>query len=285
MTASSGAASRQAVISGAGIAGTALAHQLARGGWRATVVERFFQRRDEGQNVDVRGAAREVARGMRIEEDLRAANTGEVGMRFVRGNGSPAASFPISAPGEIDGPTAEFEILRGELSRILVEHTSRSTDYRFGTQIADLTECEATSPLRFRMARPSTPTSSSSPRGCARDRAGSSRPTTSAVGQVRAPVWSRGRTVLLGDAAFCPATFGGSGTSMALFGGYVLAGELSRTTDHRAALTAYEDVMRPHVEASPRMSVLRQPIVEPAPVSARCTPAPDSPQVAQHEPP
>ena len=114
-----------AVISGAGIAGPALAHQLAARGWRTTVIERFPQRRDEGQNIDVRGAAREVARRMGIEEDLRAANTGEIGMRFLTDDGSPAASFPMSAPGEIDGPTAEFEILRGELSRILIEHTRR----------------------------------------------------------------------------------------------------------------------------------------------------------------
>jgi 2-polyprenyl-6-methoxyphenol hydroxylase-like FAD-dependent oxidoreductase len=59
-------------------------------------------------------------------------------MRFLREDGSPAASFPVH-PGERDGPTAEFEILRGELSRILIEHSRTNTDYRFDTQIADLT--------------------------------------------------------------------------------------------------------------------------------------------------
>ena len=38
------------------------------------------------------------------------------------------------------GPTAELEILRGELSRILIEHTRDSTEYRFDTQIAALTD-------------------------------------------------------------------------------------------------------------------------------------------------
>ena len=128
---------RHAVISGAGIAGPALAHQLAVRGWRTTVIERFPQRRDEGQNVDVRGAAREVARRMGIEDDLRAANTGEIGMRFLNEDGSPAASFPMNAPGETDGPTAEFEILRGELSRILIEHSREHTAYRFNTRITD----------------------------------------------------------------------------------------------------------------------------------------------------
>jgi 2-polyprenyl-6-methoxyphenol hydroxylase-like FAD-dependent oxidoreductase len=37
-----------AVISGAGIGGPALAHQLASRGWKTTVIERFPQRRNEG---------------------------------------------------------------------------------------------------------------------------------------------------------------------------------------------------------------------------------------------
>lgn len=128
---------RHAVISGAGIAGPALAHQLAARGWQPTVIERFSQRRDEGHNVDVRGAAREVARRMGIEDAIRAASTGEVGMRLTRCDGSAAASFPV-IPGQIDGPTAELEILRGELSGILIERTHERTDYRFDTQISDV---------------------------------------------------------------------------------------------------------------------------------------------------
>src|ERR1700759_3544996 len=118
-----------AVIAGAGIAGPALAHQLGARGWRTTVLERFPQRRDEGQNVDVRGVAREVVRRMGLSDDIRAANTTEVGMRFVRADGSAAASFPMDASRGSGGPTAELEILRGELARILFEHTCDTTDY------------------------------------------------------------------------------------------------------------------------------------------------------------
>lgn len=129
-----------ALISGASIAGPALAHQLAARGWRTTVLERAPQRREEGHNIDVRGAAREAAHRMGIEEAIRAANTREVGMRFVGDDGSPVASFPMAAPGEVEGPTAELEILRGELSRILYEHTCDATEYRFDTQISALTD-------------------------------------------------------------------------------------------------------------------------------------------------
>ena len=128
---------QHAVISGAGIGGPALARQLEANGWDTTVIERYPERRDEGQNVDIRGAAREVVRRMGIDADVRAANTTEIGMRFLRADGSAAASFPVS-PGT-DGPTAELEILRGELSRILIER-SDSTVYRFGTQIADVVD-------------------------------------------------------------------------------------------------------------------------------------------------
>ena len=92
-----------ALISGAGIAGPALAHQLAARGWQTTVVERFPERRDEGHNIDVRGAAREVARRMGIDDDIRAANTTEVGMRFVNDDGSTAASFPMDGSGRREG--------------------------------------------------------------------------------------------------------------------------------------------------------------------------------------
>lgn len=127
-----------ALISGAGIAGPALAHQLVVRGWETTVIERAPQRRGEGQNIDVRGAARQVVRSMGIDEDIRAANTSEVGMRFVKDDGTAAASFPIDSSGRFDGATAELEILRGELSRILIEHTRDSTNYRFDTQITGL---------------------------------------------------------------------------------------------------------------------------------------------------
>jgi 2-polyprenyl-6-methoxyphenol hydroxylase-like FAD-dependent oxidoreductase len=57
----------------------------------------------------------------------------------------------------------------------------------------------------------------------------------------------RDTDVLLGDAAWCPSPLTGLGTSTALVGAYVLAGELARAGgDHRAAFAAYEDVMRPY---------------------------------------
>ena len=342
------------VISGAGIGGPALAHQLMARGWKATVVERFPQRRNEGQNVDIRGAAREVVRRMGIDADVRAANTGEVGTRFVTADGSPAASFPVSSREGKDGPTAELEILRGELSRILIERTIERADYRFSTQIVDVTDhgdhvtttlqdgtaidadlLVIAEGLRSRSRRFVTPADvtdlgmyfayATVPRRDVDDQwwnwqhvtksrgvhlrpdnlgttrailtfisdvrgledldqadqiailqrtfadVGGAAPRIlaelsegapmyfSAVGQLRHDSWSKGRIALLGDAAFCNATFGGAGTSVALIGAYILAGELAGANDIGSALAKYQVLMRPFVDAAPlvRASVLR----------------------------
>jgi 2-polyprenyl-6-methoxyphenol hydroxylase-like FAD-dependent oxidoreductase len=66
------------------------------------------------------------------------------------------------------------------------------------------------------------------------------------AGEVRINEWYRDRTVLLGDAAFGGSL--GMGTSMALVGAYVLAGELAAANgDHRAAFAQYDAEMRPFV--------------------------------------
>ncbi|MEU6412100.1 FAD-dependent monooxygenase [Microbispora sp. NPDC046933] len=67
------------------------------------------------------------------------------------------------------------------------------------------------------------------------------------MGQVRLDRWSHGRVVLLGDAGYCPTPLTGLGTSLALVGAYVLAGELAATGDHRVALRNYERIMHPYV--------------------------------------
>jgi 2-polyprenyl-6-methoxyphenol hydroxylase-like FAD-dependent oxidoreductase len=68
------------------------------------------------------------------------------------------------------------------------------------------------------------------------------------MGQVHLDHWSAGRAALVGDAGYCPTPLTGLGTSLALVGGYVLAGELAAAGgDHRTAFTRYEQVMRAYV--------------------------------------
>lgn len=75
----------------------------------------------------------------------------------------------------------------------------------------------------------------------------------SAVGQTDNHAWSKGRVALIGDAAFCNGTFGGAGTSLALIGAYILAGELATTSDIPLALTRYQSLMQPFVRTAPRV--------------------------------
>jgi 2-polyprenyl-6-methoxyphenol hydroxylase-like FAD-dependent oxidoreductase len=71
------------------------------------------------------------------------------------------------------------------------------------------------------------------------------------IAQVRADKWSAGRVVLVGDAGYCSST--GMGTSLAVYGAYVLAGELGQAlraggdNDVPAALVRYERLLRPYV--------------------------------------
>jgi 2-polyprenyl-6-methoxyphenol hydroxylase-like FAD-dependent oxidoreductase len=62
------------------------------------------------------------------------------------------------------------------------------------------------------------------------------------VSQIRMGGWSKGRTVLVGDAAACVSLLAGEGTGLAMTEAYVLAGELARAEgDYTAAFTRYQD--------------------------------------------
>ncbi|WP_271222664.1 FAD-dependent monooxygenase [Streptosporangium carneum] len=68
------------------------------------------------------------------------------------------------------------------------------------------------------------------------------------ISQVRMDGWSRGRTVLLGDAAYCASPLSGMGTGLAMVGAYVLAGELAAADgDHLVGFARYEEAMRDYV--------------------------------------
>ncbi|MBV9546997.1 MAG: FAD-dependent monooxygenase, partial [Chloroflexi bacterium] len=68
------------------------------------------------------------------------------------------------------------------------------------------------------------------------------------IAQVRMEQWTRGRVGLLGDAAYSPSPVTGLGTSLALVGAYVLAGELARSGGaYDVAFAHYESVMRDYV--------------------------------------
>jgi 2-polyprenyl-6-methoxyphenol hydroxylase-like FAD-dependent oxidoreductase len=71
--------------------------------------------------------------------------------------------------------------------------------------------------------------------------------------QVHMSSWASGRVTLVGDAGYCASPLSGMGTSLALVGAYILAGELGPADSFeaeriRAPLARYETVMRPYVD-------------------------------------
>jgi len=67
-----------------------------------------------------------------------------------------------------------------------------------------------------------------------------------AAAQIRMDHWSQGRVVLVGDAGYCASPMSGQGTSLALIGAYVLAGELVAASGaDQTAFQQYEKEMRP----------------------------------------
>jgi len=334
---------KKVLVTGASIAGPALAYWLSRQGMDVTVVERAPAFRDGGQTIDVRGAGREVARRMGLEDLIRANTTQEQGIAFVDQNNRTKAFLGVDAfDGE--GPIAELEILRGELAKLLIRHSQDRVLYRFGDSVEAMEDDGEQVHVRFEQGaeqvydlvivaegigsttrnrvfgnevqrRPlnlytayfTVPRQPSDgqvmrwhnlPGGrcvCLRpDNLGTTRAFLSfqqapcgyeklaqdeqksllgqlfadagwetprvlaaledatdlyldAVGQVKMSRWSKGRTALVGDAAYCASPISGMGTSLGLCGAYVLAGELGRHADHTQAFAAYEKRMRPFV--------------------------------------
>ena len=127
------------LISGAGVAGPALAFWLVRAGARVTIVERATQLRAIGQNVDIRGAALDVLRRMGLEDVIRENCTNEEGMAIVDGSNRTRALFGVD---QGKGLTAEVEIIRGQLAVLLYDSTKEKVEYIFGDYITSVDETD-----------------------------------------------------------------------------------------------------------------------------------------------
>ncbi len=131
----SGRPARTVLISGAGVAGPALAFWLARYGFRPTIVERAPALREGGYAVDFRGEAHlSVLERMGILTDIRAAQTHMGAMAYVNSSGREVSRMPA------DVFSGDVEILRGDLGRILYDATRQRTEYVFGDSISALDE-------------------------------------------------------------------------------------------------------------------------------------------------
>ena len=129
------------LISGAGIAGPCLAYWLARTRLSATIsiIERSPSPRVTGQAVDIRGPAIEIMKAMKLEEAVRSRYTTEEGTRFLNSSGKTFAQF-----GAGDIFTAEYEILRADLSQLFLEATQalRNVQYIYDDSVKSLEQTD-----------------------------------------------------------------------------------------------------------------------------------------------
>ena len=344
-----GAKSRSVLISGASIAGPALAYWLNQYGFDVTVVERADAIRSGGYPIDVRGTAIDVVERMGVLPQLRAAHVDTGKLRFVDADGNTIATI---TPEYLAGGTTDrhIELPRGELASILYDLTrDGQARYRFNDFIEALHDDGAGVDVRFKsgaeqrfdivigadgmhsntralvfgpeapfirylgfcfnlfsmpnnaglsheavvyaepgrvtgvyavgdsrtllvflnFAADEPPFQSNTDVDKQRQRTAETfrhggpifRRSVEAmlraddlffdtVSQIHMPRWSSGRVALVGDAAHAPSFLSGQGSSLALVGAYVLAGELAVHSDPADAFASYERITRPFMEAN-----------------------------------
>jgi 2-polyprenyl-6-methoxyphenol hydroxylase-like FAD-dependent oxidoreductase len=138
------------LISGASVAGPALAYWLHRNGMRATIVERADAVRPGGLAVDFRGTAMTVLADMGILDELRAHATRGGDALVVDADGATVAVMP----GEIF--SGDLEVMKSDLTRILHDLTKTDTEYVFGDSVTTLTESEDGVNVEFERGAPRT---------------------------------------------------------------------------------------------------------------------------------
>lgn len=128
---------KKVLVCGASISGTAIAYWLARSGFQVVVAEKYHSFRDGGQNVDIKDFGQDVLKLMGIDQEVNAQNTGECGLQYLDAKGKIISSFP---KGSVGGLTSDYEILRGDLARIIYDKTKDVCDFRFGKTVRSISE-------------------------------------------------------------------------------------------------------------------------------------------------
>jgi 2-polyprenyl-6-methoxyphenol hydroxylase-like FAD-dependent oxidoreductase len=341
-----------ALISGASIAGPALALWLTEAGWDVTVVERAERLRTSGYPIDIRGAATEVVHRMELHDEISAQRYLHEPMTVLSPRGRRLCTLDYGGL-LADSGSGDVELTRGALSEILYRASAGRVDYVFGDTITALTQTDTGVEVTFAHRQAKTfdvvigadgihsnvrdltfgdesqfvrhlgpyaaiwdmPADLFPPRSgfmyshpgrtvmVERHQDGPARAFLvfvhpdpgsvdrhderavlatlqdtfrgdrwrteeiiatlpdaedvyfDTVSQVRMPRWSSGRIGLVGDAAYAPALLSGQGTSIAIAGAYILAGELVRHTDPQDAFAAYENRLRGYVEKNQSLAL------------------------------
>ncbi|KAI0543248.1 hypothetical protein GGR58DRAFT_451248 [Xylaria digitata] len=125
-------ASLNVLIVGGGIAGPAAAYWLSRiPGAKITLIERSSQMRASGQQLDLRVAGVDMMKKMGIEPAVRAVRCQEPGTQIIDTDGRTKGYFPAAGHGGgRQSMTSEYEIMRGDLVKILYSVTENCPNVR-----------------------------------------------------------------------------------------------------------------------------------------------------------
>lgn len=125
---------KRILISGASIAGPALAFWLHQYGFEPTIIERAPDIRPGGYAVDFRGTAMQVLERMNIVGEIKKFETRAGKITIVDKDNRKLASMP-------DGFTSgELEILRGDLANVLYQASKPHTEYIFDDSITGINQ-------------------------------------------------------------------------------------------------------------------------------------------------
>ncbi|TDZ99679.1 Uncharacterized protein C8034_v000020 [Colletotrichum sidae] len=148
------------LVVGASIAGPTAAYWLAKTGAHVTVIERFPELRRGGQNIDIRTVGVTVMRKMKgMEPAVRAALHDIEGLAFVRQDGKPIAIMKSTGDPDAQSLLSEYEILRGNLSRVIYDLTkdNERVKYIFGEQVVSIEQREDDGPVMVEFANGTAP--------------------------------------------------------------------------------------------------------------------------------
>ncbi len=139
---------RNVLISGAGVAGLALAYWLHRHHFHPVVVESAPALRDAGYKVDIRGAAVQVIERMGLLLDVSKSNVNMREAFFVNRWGRRLATMDADLFG--GRARGDIEILRGDLVRILYQAIYQDVEVRFNDSITSISQNEESVDVEFR---------------------------------------------------------------------------------------------------------------------------------------
>ncbi|MCH5585520.1 FAD-dependent monooxygenase [Shimazuella sp. AN120528] len=124
---------KRILISGASIAGLTLAYWLEHYGFRPTVIERAPKLREDGNGVDIRKQAIEVAKRMGIMPIIQKKARDTIGMSFVNADNKVIGRIDMNESRQKNS-SGEVEIMRGDLVDLLYEVTN-NVEYIFNDSI------------------------------------------------------------------------------------------------------------------------------------------------------